>query len=83
MGSLSIDTSQGIATVTFNRPKTLNAITAEGTIRLPFDGALRLIFCNILLDYDAFGEALRAIDKRKDIVITVLQGMLRRTGRWV
>jgi hypothetical protein len=30
MGSLGIDISQGIATVTFNRPKTLNAITAEG-----------------------------------------------------
>jgi len=58
MGSLTMDISQGIATVTFNRPKTLNAITAE--------------------DYDAFGEALRMIDKRDDVILTVLQA----TGRW-
>jgi len=58
MGTLSIDISQGIATVTFNRPKTLNAITVE--------------------DYDAFGEALRMIDKKDDVVVTVLQA----TGKW-
>lgn len=35
MSTLSVDVSNGIATLTFNRPKSLNAITAEGDALLP------------------------------------------------
>jgi len=58
MSTLQVDISQGIATLTLNRPETLNSITAE--------------------DYDALSEALASIDKREDVVITVLQA----TGTW-
>ncbi|KIP09105.1 hypothetical protein PHLGIDRAFT_29221 [Phlebiopsis gigantea 11061_1 CR5-6] len=47
-----------VATITFNRPKTLNAITAE--------------------DYDAFAEALYAVDQREDVLVTIWQA----TGRF-
>ena len=29
----------------------------------------------LMLDYDAFAEALRAIDKRDDVLVTIWQGM--------
>ncbi|THH12747.1 hypothetical protein EW146_g7404 [Bondarzewia mesenterica] len=58
MSKVTISVSQGIATITFNRPTTLNAITAE--------------------DYEAFSCALRDIDKRDDVVVTVWQA----TGKW-
>jgi len=56
--AVTLEVSQGIATITFDRPKSLNAITHE--------------------DYTAFSEALRAVDKRDDVVATVWQA----TGRW-
>lgn len=31
---VNVEISQGIATITFNRPKTLNAITPEGAYRM-------------------------------------------------
>ncbi|KAI5122939.1 hypothetical protein M0805_006821 [Coniferiporia weirii] len=58
MSTLSIDIGEGIATLTFNRPQTLNAITPE--------------------DYSALAEALREIDARDDVVVT----LLRATGKW-
>lgn len=54
MSAPTIQVHQGIATITFNRPKSLNAITRE--------------------DYDFFASALREIDKRDDVLITVWQG---------
>ncbi|KAL4253841.1 Enoyl-CoA hydratase/isomerase and chromodomain-containing protein [Abortiporus biennis] len=56
--TVEVNIFRGIATITFNRPKSLNAITSE--------------------DYDAFAEALRVIDKRDDVVVTVWQA----TGKW-
>lgn len=32
---VNVAVAQGVATITFNRPKTLNAITAEGACPLP------------------------------------------------
>lgn len=58
MSKVIVDVSQGMATITFNRPDTLNAITAE--------------------DYEAFASALRDIDQRPDVLVTVWQA----TGRW-
>ncbi|KAI0818571.1 ClpP/crotonase [Irpex lacteus] len=54
---VNVDISEGIATITLNRPESLNALLPE--------------------DYDDFVEALRAIDKREDVVITVWQAMGR------
>ncbi|KIM43723.1 hypothetical protein M413DRAFT_18110 [Hebeloma cylindrosporum] len=58
MPSVTVDISEGIATITLNRPRTLNAITVE--------------------DYDAFANALRMINKRDDVLVTVWQA----TGTW-
>ncbi|PBK96804.1 ClpP/crotonase [Armillaria gallica] len=58
MSEVIVEISQGIATVTLNRPKSLNAITVE--------------------DYDAFANALRDIDRRDDVLVTVWQA----TGKW-
>ncbi|KAF8816467.1 ClpP/crotonase [Phlegmacium glaucopus] len=58
MSTVSVHVSEGIATITLNRPKTLNAITTE--------------------DYDAFANALREIDAREEVLVTVWQA----TGNW-
>ncbi|KIK59861.1 hypothetical protein GYMLUDRAFT_44334 [Collybiopsis luxurians FD-317 M1] len=58
MSTVSVNVDGGIATITFNRPKSYNAITVE--------------------DYDAFANALRNIDKRDDVIVTVWQA----TGKW-
>ncbi|KZP24844.1 ClpP/crotonase [Athelia psychrophila] len=58
MSEIDVQISDRIATITFNRPHALNAITADG--------------------YDKFAEALREIDKRDDVLITVWQA----TGKW-
>ncbi|KAJ3998215.1 ClpP/crotonase-like domain-containing protein [Lentinula boryana] len=58
MSTLSVNVSDGIATITMNRPKSFNAITVE--------------------DYDAFANALREIDRRDDVLVTVWQA----TGKW-
>lgn len=41
MSTLRVEISQGIATLTFDRPNTLNAITAEGECLL-FDTEFKL-----------------------------------------
>ncbi|KAJ7109327.1 ClpP/crotonase-like domain-containing protein [Mycena epipterygia] len=56
--TVTVDISDGIASITLRRPATLNAITAE--------------------DYTAFANALRTIDKRDDVLVTVWQA----TGKW-
>jgi len=58
MSTLNVNVADRIATITFNRPKSYNAITLE--------------------DYDAFANALRDIDKRDDVLVTVWQA----TGKW-
>ncbi|KAF5391426.1 hypothetical protein D9757_001935 [Collybiopsis confluens] len=58
MSTLAVNVANSIATITFNRPKSYNAITTE--------------------DYEAFADALRAIDKRDDVLVTVWQA----TGKW-
>ncbi|KAJ6596841.1 ClpP/crotonase-like domain-containing protein [Mycena vulgaris] len=56
--TVDIDAKSGVATITLQRPATLNALTAE--------------------DYTAFANALRAIDQREDVLVTVWQA----TGKW-
>jgi len=58
MSTITVNIADKIATITFNRPKSYNAIT--------------------LADYDAFANALRDIDKRDDVLVTVWQA----TGKW-
>ncbi|KAJ7709954.1 ClpP/crotonase-like domain-containing protein [Mycena rosella] len=59
MGStIAVDIADSIATITLQRPASLNALTPE--------------------DYTAFANALRAIDKRDDVLVTVWQA----TGKW-
>ncbi|KAL7283315.1 ClpP/crotonase [Trametes coccinea BRFM310] len=56
--TVSVQVSDRIATITFNSPKTLNAITRP--------------------DYDAFARALREVDKREDVLVTIWQA----NGKW-
>ncbi|EPQ58167.1 ClpP/crotonase [Gloeophyllum trabeum ATCC 11539] len=58
MSTITVNISQGIATITLNRPQSLNAITSA--------------------DYAFFAEALRDIDKREDVYVTIWQA----TGNW-
>ncbi|KII88577.1 hypothetical protein PLICRDRAFT_111157 [Plicaturopsis crispa FD-325 SS-3] len=58
MSRVTVDISQGIATITFNRPEALNAITQD--------------------DYHHFANALREINEREDVLVTVWQA----TGKW-
>ncbi|KAH9894855.1 ClpP/crotonase [Cubamyces lactineus] len=56
--NVTVEVSERIATITFNSPKTLNAITPA--------------------DYDAFTNALRAVDARDDVLVTIWQA----NGKW-
>ncbi|KAF7304841.1 AA-permease domain-containing protein [Mycena kentingensis (nom. inval.)] len=56
--TVTVDVREGIATICFNRPRSLNAITAD--------------------DYSAFANALRDVDKRDDVQVTIWQA----TGNW-
>ncbi|KAJ7774774.1 ClpP/crotonase-like domain-containing protein [Mycena metata] len=58
MSTVTVDIADSIATITLQRPATLNALTAD--------------------DYTAFANALRAIDEREDVLVTVWQA----TGKW-
>ncbi|KAI0656634.1 ClpP/crotonase [Cubamyces menziesii] len=60
--NVTVEVSEQIATITFNSPKTLNAITQA--------------------DYDAFANALRAVDARDDVLVTIWQEFLAANGRW-
>ncbi|KAJ7452475.1 ClpP/crotonase-like domain-containing protein [Mycena galericulata] len=71
MASVSVSIADSIATITLRRPATLNAITAEGNCMTPMPNCLAL-------DYTAFANALRALDKRDDVLVTVWQA----TGKW-
>lgn len=67
-----MNVSQRIATITFNRPDTLNAITEEGGLQ-----PITPLLCSnasFRTDYDAFATALRDIDKRDDVLVTIWQG---------
>lgn len=82
MGStITIEISDRIATITLNRPASLNAITTEGTrifsitkFILIFMASPTGVCCISYIDYDAFANALREIDKNEDVLVTVWQG---------
>jgi len=58
MSDISVDISEGIATIQLNRPATYNALIPK--------------------DYDDLVNALREIDERDDVIVTVVQA----TGKW-
>ena len=77
MSTVSVHVSEGIATITFNRPKSLNSITIEGMLlhvtinNYYFSTVIR----RRVLDYDAFANALREIDTKEEVLVTVWQGV--------
>ena len=75
MPMVSVDISQGIATITFNNPRILNAIEREGDQKCLFSFVVRPER-PFRLDYNAFANALREIDKRSDVLVTIWQGTL-------
>ena len=73
MSTVSVHVSEGIATITLDRPRTLNSITAEGKL---YSATRDNYFHSITtLDYDAFANALREIDAREEVLVTVWQGV--------
>ncbi|KXN82073.1 Enoyl-CoA delta isomerase 2, mitochondrial [Leucoagaricus sp. SymC.cos] len=64
MSEITFSVSEGIATIQLNRPATLNALTPKAESRGK--------------DYDDLAKALRDIDSRDDVVVTLLQA----TGKW-
>lgn len=72
MSGVTVEVSQKIATITLNRPKTLNALTHEGTSPPNLFSSSPSL--TRVTDYTAFSEALRSIDKRDDVVATVWRG---------
>ncbi|KAJ7632570.1 ClpP/crotonase-like domain-containing protein [Roridomyces roridus] len=58
--TVEVAVADGIATITLRRPAKLNAITVEG---------------KEICDYTAFANALRDLDKRDDVLVTVWQGI--------
>jgi peroxisomal 3,2-trans-enoyl-CoA isomerase len=80
MSTVSVHVSEGIATITLNRPKALNSITSEGLhyLHVTIHGTTFThpqANRDIALDYDAFANALREIDARKEVLVTVWQGL--------
>ena len=75
MSTVSVHVSESIATITLDRPRTLNSITAEG--KLYSSSATRDNYFHSIttLDYDAFANALREIDAREEVLVTVWQGV--------
>ena len=65
--------SDGIATITFDRPATLNSITAEGKRNLTLLWHVHdsLTSTPAPADYNDFANALRDIDARPDILATI------------
>ncbi|KAF9053623.1 ClpP/crotonase [Hymenopellis radicata] len=76
MSEVIVDVTEGIATITFNRPRTFECHHASGWV------LARTVSCdtstNAFVDYNAFANALREIDKRSDVMVTVWQA----TGKW-
>lgn len=72
--TVSVEISGPIATITFNRPRSLNAITAEGILLYQYHLMAHPYRVRISLDYDAFVNALRNIDTNPAIAVTVWQG---------
>ena len=76
MTMVTLEVSQGIATITFNNPRILNAINREGRHTYSERGVSRLVHQTYTLpsDYAAFANALREADARKDVLVTIWQG---------
>jgi peroxisomal 3,2-trans-enoyl-CoA isomerase len=70
---ISVNVSQGIATITLNKPHRLNALAQEGSWFKLLEQTTQLS-SYWPVDYDEFANSLRAIDKREDVVATVWQG---------
>ena len=70
--TVTLQVSDRIATITLNRPKTLNALTPEGS----FPSCSQRSRSNIaFVDYDCLANTLRDLDTRDDVLVTILQGM--------
>ena len=81
MTGISFEVSDRIATITLNRPATLNALTAQGIIALKSASTGQMIERNSIQDYDDIGEVLREADQREDVLVTLVQGAFERSVR--
>ena len=74
MSTVSVHISERIATITLNRPKSLNSISTEGSHLVTLAIDFSDFTLSLTLDYDAFANALREIDAREEVLVTVWQG---------
>ena len=72
---INVEISEGIATITFNRPESLNAFMAEGLPPFMFI-MTHFHVLTLRVDYNDFAVALHAINKREDVYVTIWQGRL-------
>lgn len=70
--TVSVEISGPIATITFNRPHSLNAFRAEGNLLYRY--ILMSYPYRVFPDYGAFADALRRIDKNPTVAVTIWQG---------
>lgn len=94
MSTLSVNVADRIATITFNRPKSYNAITLEGTLNpdwsgtsSPFHTRLRR-FCECSSGYRqerwCFGDSLARymLLQSRSTTVTRLKNVTLATGKW-
>ena len=72
--TITLDISDRIATLTLNRPDSLNSLTAAGvcgtwTIRSALNGDYLMV-----TDYAYLSDTLREIDANEEVLVTILQG---------
>ena len=70
--TVAVEISGSIATITFNHPRSFNAFKAEGNLLYQY--ILAAYPHHASLDYEAFANALRSIDKNPAVAVTIWQG---------
>lgn len=73
MSTITLDIADRIATITLNRPKTLNALTKDGKYLAAAYGGL-VVLTGLNIDYDFLANTLRKVDKEEEVLVTVIQG---------
>lgn len=73
MSAVAVHVAEPIATITLNRPDSYNALTPQGEPNACTSAPHHDSSGTFSQDYEDFAEALRTIDKRQDVLVTVWQ----------
>ena len=80
MSTVTLNISEGIATITLNRPSTLNALRPEGALQTEVIDWKRMH--QNFIDYEDLANTLREVDSLDDVFVTIWQGALLRPLFW-